>query len=83
MAGFISQEQRIAVEDVLLERVRQNHKWGHPRFLDKQLWYTILGEEVGEVARAILEKDDANLYDELAQVAAVCIAWMEYFQITE
>lgn len=35
---------------------------------------TVLGEEVGEVANAILEHDYENLEVELAQVAAVCIS---------
>lgn len=44
----------------------------------------VLVEEVGEVARAILEKQglandthDKNLRKELVQVAAVCVAWIE------
>lgn len=50
--------------------------------------FAILGEEVGEVAREALtnerhrlardtEGTDAALYEELAQVAAVAVAWME------
>lgn len=38
---------------------------------------TILVEEVGEVARALQEKDVENLKDELIQVAAVAVAWVE------
>lgn len=38
---------------------------------------TILGEEIGEVSRAILERDDANLTVELVQCAAVIVAWLE------
>lgn len=37
----------------------------------------ILGEEFGEVARAIIERDDANLTVELVQCAAVIVAWLE------
>lgn len=39
----------------------------------------ILGEEVGEVNRAILEHgaDSPQLADELVQVAAVALAWIE------
>jgi hypothetical protein len=36
---------------------------------------TVLNEEVGEVSRAILE--GSNLRDELIQVAAVCVDWVE------
>lgn len=38
---------------------------------------TVLMEEVGEVARAILERDYKNLFDELIQTAAVCVAMAE------
>lgn len=37
----------------------------------------ILTEEVGEVARSIIERDDGNLTTELVQVAAVVTAWLE------
>lgn len=37
----------------------------------------ILGEEAGEVAKAVLERDDQGLECELVQVAAVCVAWLE------
>lgn len=45
--------------------------------------YLVLGEEVGEVANAVLEAGygsgvgDAHLRDELVQVAAVATAWIE------
>ena len=59
------------------ERMRQDNIWGWPRQLSDLLWYCILGEEVGEVARAILEDDRENLKEELVQVAAVCVAHLE------
>jgi hypothetical protein len=37
----------------------------------------ILMEEVGEVANAVIERDDANLTVELTQCAAVIVAWLE------
>lgn len=37
----------------------------------------ILAEEFGEVANAIIERDDANLTTELVQCAAVIVAWLE------
>lgn len=39
--------------------------------------YPILAEEVGEVARAMNDGDDANLKEELVQVAALAVAWLE------
>lgn len=38
----------------------------------------VLVEEVGEVARAICEDDERNKFEELVQVAAVCVAWLEH-----
>lgn len=40
----------------------------------------VLAEEVGEVMRAVLDGEDVDEYelrDELVQVAAVCVAWLE------
>lgn len=61
------------------ERARQDAKWGRAteRNLPKKTWLTILMEEVGEVAEAILEEDDNNYPVELIQVAAVCVAALE------
>jgi hypothetical protein len=36
-----------------------------------------LGEEFGEVCRAVCEGDVANLREELIQLAACCVAWVE------
>lgn len=60
------------------ERDRQDAKWGPlPRNLSMMTWLTVLTEEVGECARAILKRDLGNLITEIIQVAAVAIAWME------
>ncbi len=40
-------------------------------------WIAVLMEEVGEVARAILEEDEDSLVEELVQVAAVAIRILE------
>lgn len=37
---------------------------------------TILVEEVGEIARAMQNKDSNNLREEITQVAAVAISWL-------
>lgn len=37
----------------------------------------VLVEEIGEVAKAVYGRNAVNLNDELTQVAAVCIAWIE------
>lgn len=38
--------------------------------------YRVLGEEVGEIAKAINDKDFDNLPVEIVQTASVCIAWL-------
>lgn len=57
------------VVDVLNEMVRQDEKWGADRDLAPLMWNAILGEEVGEVSKAILEKK--GLREEIVQVVAV------------
>lgn len=60
------------------ERKRQDAKWGPiPRNLTMYEWLTILMEEVGEAAEAILNNDIDNLYGELIQIAAVAVAILE------
>jgi NTP pyrophosphatase (non-canonical NTP hydrolase) len=60
------------------ERDKQDAKWGAlPRCLSDVVWLTILMEEVGECAQAVLKMDWSNLRVEVVQVAAVAIAWLE------
>ena len=78
--------------DVALERGRQVAKWGtettlrlrYDHFADYAGWkFLIAGEEVGEVARAVLEVNIldnlnlAHLYEECIQTAAVFLAMAE------
>ena len=62
--------------DIEEERDRQRAKWGE-QYHSFDHWYVILGEEFGEVGRAIFESDTSNLRDELVQVAAVATAILE------
>lgn len=73
------------VKDVLLERRRQDGKWGAlenrtcegghaPSALS---WLAILGEEFGEVSKDVLELNAEGLRAELVQVAAVALAFAE------
>jgi hypothetical protein len=69
------------------ERFRQQALWGREHLWGKgdcsshdvpdTVKAIVLGEECGEVARAVLERDDDALIRELVQVAAVCVAWLE------
>ena len=45
------------IHRVVIERELQEEKWGTRRGVLPAQWLAILVEEVGEVARAILEKD--------------------------
>lgn len=69
------------------ERIRQqvkwggHHDWGMGDCSSPQVAPTVkaavLSEECGEVARAVLDRDDDALRVELIQVAAVAVAWLE------
>lgn len=66
------------------ERARQDAKFGWAPDTasilpgaDVHAKVSVLLEEVGEVAHAVLEHDEPNLEEELVQVAAVCVAWLE------
>lgn len=76
-----------AVALVLDERTRQErlwggaHRWGNGSCASEDLSplvkLAVLAEETGEVARAVFEVDEESLRDELVQVAAVTLAWLE------
>lgn len=63
---------------ITMERRRQDKKWG-TEFPDRSddRWLSILTEESGEAAHAILSGDEENLVDEIVQIAAVAVAWLE------
>lgn len=72
-----------------IERTRQHikwhreHDWGFGDCSSVNLpnitKSAVLTEECGEVARAVLDRQSDNLRDELVQVAAVAVAWLESF----
>lgn len=64
-----------AIED---ERLRQLQKWGEQLHLDEK-WIQIILEEFGELAKAILEKNEQDIVIELIQMTACCVAWLEVF----
>ena len=76
------------LEDLWDERERQEklwsgeHSWGRGSCaspdLPNEVKSTVLNEECGEVARAVLERSP-NLRAELIQVAAVAVAWVTAF----
>jgi len=67
----------IVLEAVLAERERQDTMYGNQSGHSDEYWNVIATEENGEVARAIWEKDDENMYEEIIQACAVYFAWAE------
>lgn len=71
--------------DITKERQRQERLKAEGKFkytcADAEMnafdFLAVLGEEFGEVARAINERDPVNMRDEIIQVAACCVAWLE------
>ena len=61
---------------VSAERIRQDKKWGEQNHSDLY-WLGILMEEVGEVAKALIENKPDEAQNELVQVAAVAVSWLE------
>jgi NTP pyrophosphatase (non-canonical NTP hydrolase) len=62
------------IEAIFLERYRQNilHPWNNytPRL-------AVLVEELGEIGTALQDQDPDNLKEELIQLAALCVRWLE------
>lgn len=80
-------KQSVALSNVKYERKRQDSKWGEQNH-KPATWLMILGEEVGEANKAVLEsminghfqEDLIMKYrDEMVQVAAVALAAVESF----
>jgi NTP pyrophosphatase (non-canonical NTP hydrolase) len=80
LVAFLASRSNIQ-EDVLellrKERARQDAKWGADREQNDKIWLTILAEEFGEAAKAILERNPDAMSMELSHVAAVAVAWLE------
>lgn len=81
MESAMTNQQDI-LEQIRLERERQDRKWGVPQPNTLPEWMAILGEEYGEVCQEVLRvhfgnKDPLELVEEVVQVAAVCVAMLE------
>jgi NTP pyrophosphatase (non-canonical NTP hydrolase) len=71
------------------ERARQAERWRAPHYWGEGdcsaptvapiVKASVLAEECGEVARAVLDLDPAAVRRELVQVAAVAVAWLESY----
>ena len=67
----------VVLENVLKERERQDSLYGDQLGHSDEYWNVIATEENGEVARAIWEQDDYQMYNEIIQCCAVYFAWAE------
>ena len=68
--------RRGIVELVEAERDRQDAKWGDQNHVD-DYWLGIAVEEVGEVAKAVIERNDNAVHEEIVQTIAVLFGWLE------
>lgn len=76
-AGYRAAGYRDAIfRFIVEERDRQTKKWGRQKH-SNATWNLIMNEEVGEVAKAILEAKEGTVTNELIQVIAVAVAWLE------
>lgn len=74
--------QNLILNSLTQERQRQDNKFGSsPRNLHSSVWILVLLEELGEVARAILENDSIGYPKELTQVGACAIAALEDYYL--
>jgi hypothetical protein len=67
---------KIVTECVLDEVDAQKAKWGIQNHNDLY-WLGIAMEELGEVAKEVIEHNGSNIDEELIQAAAVLISWLE------
>lgn len=70
-------QSRAILEEVLEERGLQDAKWGQQNHPDLY-WLGIAMEEVGEVAKAIIEEQPPDaVRQEIIQATAVLVAWLQ------
>lgn len=80
---FIPYDMAMVMVDIAAERALQNIEHGESNKNNTDGdWLAVLTEEVGEVAQALLHnkfggKHAGTLRDELVQVAAVAVQWLE------
>lgn len=80
---FIPSDMAMVMVDIAAERELQNAKHGESnKDNTDEIWLAVMTEEVGEVAQALLHNrfggtHAGTLRDELIQVAAVAVQWLE------
>jgi len=68
----IEKSERAIISLLIQERERQTEKWGEQNH-DPAYWMGVLMEEVGEVAKAMIENNTREYRKELIEVAAVAV----------
>jgi NTP pyrophosphatase (non-canonical NTP hydrolase) len=76
MSAVDLKTDRSILELITAERRTQDEKWGVQDHLPVK-WMSILMEEVGEAAKAVLDNRPVEYQRELIQVAAVAMAAIE------
>lgn len=84
----IEPEKKKIIDDVLMERKRQDEKWGEQNH-NAYVWASIIGEEYGEMCKAINEfgfnpmpETEQEIYSEAIQTIASCMAMIECMERT-
>jgi NTP pyrophosphatase (non-canonical NTP hydrolase) len=71
----------IRAERISQELLRAKGKFSHTLATEPSMSnsyaVTVLTEELGEIARAVQDRNEANLREELIQLASCCVAWLE------
>ena len=60
---------------IQIERNAQDEKWGQQTHSDER-WVCIILEELGEVSKSVIEKNEEGILEETVQVAALLQAWV-------
>ncbi len=60
---------------IQIERNAQDEKWGKQNHSDER-WVCIILEELGEVSKAVIDRDEEGILEETVQVAALLQNWM-------
>ena len=78
------------VDEISDELDRQDAKWGPDRTHSDEWWYAILGEEFGEVGKAMLEHhfdypqaDPRDTRREVVQLVCVGLQWLNSMAFLE
>ncbi len=71
-------KDKFILKQVATERARQRSIWGE-QYHHAEKWISLLTEELGEVAKAVNDRDKDGYVKELIQLAALAIATIESY----